>query len=78
MPDQYTAVLVALEKMGVANNWHIVEPEPGYLRDNVWIRNKDQRLDTAVEVSPVDVQFLDEDEMVKRIQVAMLKADLRH
>jgi hypothetical protein len=76
MPDQFTVVTRTLERLGVANRWHIVDPAPGGLRDNVWIQNIEQRLSGYVEVSPVDVQFLDEPELMKRVQAAMLKAGM--
>jgi hypothetical protein len=76
MPDQYTAVRRTLETLGIAQQWRIVDPAPGGLRDNVWIQNSEQRLSGYVEVSPIDVQFLDEYEMMKRVQIAMLKAGL--
>lgn len=76
MPDQYTVVRRTLETLGIANRWRIVDPAPGGIRDRVWIQNTEQRLSGYVEVSPVDVQFLDEYEMIKRVQMAMLKAGL--
>jgi hypothetical protein len=76
MPDQYTAVSRTLERLGVANQWRIVDPAPGGLRENVRIQNTQQRLGGYVEVSPIDVQFLDEYEMMKRVQMAILKAGL--
>ncbi|MGH7825322.1 MAG: hypothetical protein ACREQ7_09130 [Candidatus Binatia bacterium] len=66
-----------LEKLGIASQWRIVEPAPGGFRDNVWIQNIEQRLSGYVEVSPVDAQFLDEYEMMIKIQMAMIKASFR-
>jgi hypothetical protein len=45
MPDQYGDVTKQLEKMGLAKQWHVVEPVPGDLRNVIWIQNTEEGLD---------------------------------
>jgi hypothetical protein len=64
--------------MGVADTWYVVEPMPGALGGSVVIRNPEQRLAAYVRISPVDAQFLNDYEILKRIQLAMVSATLHH
>ena len=71
MPDQYGDVTKQLEKMGLAKQWHVVEPVPGDLRDTIWIQNTEERLDAYFELSPSQSDDLNDEEKQRRIRAAI-------
>ncbi len=60
-----------LEKMALAEEWHVVEPVPGGLGGNVWIQNLKQRLNAHVQLSPRDSCLLPEDAIAALILAAI-------
>ncbi len=77
MPDQYSDVTRQLEKTGLANKWHVVEPVPGDLRDIIWIQNTEEGLDAYFELSPAQSDDLADDEKQRRIRAAIANAKKR-
>ena len=74
MPDQYGDVTKQLEKMGLANQWHVVEPVPGDLRSTIWIQNTEKGLDVRFELSLAESEDLSDDEKQQRIRNAIENA----
>jgi hypothetical protein len=72
MPDQYGRVTSLLDTMGLPEEWHVVEPVPGDLRNIVWIQNAVKGLDGYFEFSPADSDDLD-DEQVKNAFMTLLR-----
>ncbi len=74
MSDQYGVITRLLEKMGLAEEWHVVEPVPGGLGGDVWIQSLKQRLNAYVQLSPRDSDLLPEDSIAALIQAAIVMA----
>jgi hypothetical protein len=77
MPDQYSDVTKQLEKMGLAKQWHVVEPVPGDLRDIIWIQNAEEGLDAYFSLSPRESDNLGDEEKQRRIRAAIANAKKR-
>jgi hypothetical protein len=77
MPDQYGDVTKQLEKMGLAKQWHVVEPVPGDLRDIIWIQNSKEGLDSRFDLSPAESDDLSDNEKQTRIRNAIENARKR-
>jgi len=77
MPDQYGDVTKQLEKMGLAKQWHVVEPVPGDLRNGIWIQNKEEGLDARFALSPAESDDLGDEEKQRRIRDAIANANKR-
>ena len=76
MPDQYGVLKRLLQKSEFAE-WHVVQATPGDLSGGIWIRNSDKSLDAYVPLSIADVDDMTEDEMISRIERAIMKAKPR-
>ena len=68
--DQYDLVTALLAKMEQVE-WHVVEPVRGDLRNSVWIQNRTKKLNAYAQISALDADILDEEEMIRRIQGAI-------
>jgi hypothetical protein len=77
MPDQYNDVTKQLEEMGFGQQWHVVEPLPGDLRDIIWIQNTKEGLDAHYGLSPRESDDLGDEEKQRRIRDAIANAKKR-
>ena len=69
--DELTSLL---DTMGLPEEWHVVEPVPGDLRNIVWIQNAVKGLDGYFEFSPADSDDLDDEQVKRRIYDAVANA----
>ena len=77
MADQRAEIIRLLELLGIAQEWHVVKPLPGEIRDQVLIQNEARQIKVEVPLSSENIQNLSDEKKIAIIRNALVKATAR-
>ena len=73
MLDQRAEVIRLLELLGIAQDWHVLRPLPGDMREKVLIQNEARHINLEVPLSSENIQDLPDEKKIAIIRIAIVK-----
>ena len=77
MADQRAEIIRLLELLGIAQEWHVVKPLPGEIRDQVLIQNEARQIKVEVPLSSENIQNLSDEKKIAIIRNVIVEATAR-
>ena len=74
MADQRAEIIRLLELLGIAQEWHVVKPLPGEIRDRVLIQNEARQIKVEVPLSSENIQNLSDEKKIAMIRNALVES----